>query len=316
MSASDPTSSAKSSGNTSSGHWIANQPYLLLCIAALCWAGNAIVGRLAAGHIPPVTLSFLRWSIAFFIILPFAWKHLRRDWSAIRSHLGIMIFLSITGIAIFNTLQYWALEYTQALNVLLLQSAGPLFVALWSLILLGVRLTLAQIIGISLSLIGVLVILLHGDISALASIQFNKGDIIFTVGLLIFGAYSVLSLKRPPIHGLSFAAFTFACGSACLIPFLAWELISRPMMELNAANLLSLLYVAVFPSALSYISFNRSVHLIGANRAAPFFHLVPVLGTVMSIIFLGEHPQLFHFIGFALVLTGVFIASRQPARTG
>jgi drug/metabolite transporter (DMT)-like permease len=315
MSASDPTSSAKSSGNTSSGHWIANQPYLLLCIAALCWAGNAIVGRLAAGHIPPVTLSFLRWSIAFFIILPFAWKHLRRDWSAIRSHLGIMIFLSITGIAIFNTLQYWALEYTQALNVLLLQSAGPLFVALWSLILLGVRLTLAQIIGISLSLIGVLVILLHGDISALASIQFNKGDIIFTVGLLIFGAYSVLSLKRPPIHGLSFAAFTFACGSACLIPFLAWELISRPMMELNAANLLSLLYVAVFPSALSYISFNRSVHLIGANRAAPFFHLVPVLGTVMSIIFLGEHPQLFHFIGFALVLTGVFIASRQPART-
>jgi drug/metabolite transporter (DMT)-like permease len=316
MSASDPTSSAKSSGNTSSGHWIANQPYLLLCIAALCWAGNAIVGRLAAGHIPPVTLSFLRWSIAFFIILPFAWKHLRRDWSAIRSHLGIMIFLSITGIAIFNTLQYWALEYTQALNVLLLQSAGPLFVALWSLILLGVRLTLAQIIGISLSLIGVLVILLHGDISALTSIQFNKGDIIFTVGLLIFGAYSVLSLKRPPIHGLSFAAFTFACGSACLIPFLAWELISRPMMELNAANLLSLLYVAVFPSALSYISFNRSVHLIGANRAAPFFHLVPVLGTVMSIIFLGEHPQLFHFIGFALVLTGVFIASRQPARTG
>jgi drug/metabolite transporter (DMT)-like permease len=316
MSASDPTSSAKSSGNTSSGHWIANQPYLLLCIAALCWAGNAIVGRLAAGHIPPVTLSFLRWSIAFFIILPFAWKHLRRDWSAIRSHLGIMIFLSITGIAIFNTLQYWALEYTQALNVLLLQSAGPLFVALWSLILLGVRLTLAQIIGISLSLIGVLVILLHGDISALASIQFNKGDIIFTVGLLIFGAYSVLSLKRPPIHGLSFAAFTFACGSACLIPFLAWELISRPMMELNAANLLSLLYVAVFPSALSYISFNRSVHLIGANRAAPFFHLVPVLGTVMSIIFLGEHPQLFHFIGFALVLTGVFIASRQSARTG
>jgi drug/metabolite transporter (DMT)-like permease len=314
MSASDPTSSAKSSGNTSSGHWIANQPYLLLCIAALCWAGNAIVGRLAAGHIPPVTLSFLRWSIAFFIILPFAWKHLRRDWSAIRSHLGIMIFLSITGIAIFNTLQYWALEYTQALNVLLLQSAGPLFVALWSLILLGVRLTLAQIIGISLSLIGVLVILLHGDISALTSIQFNKGDIIFTVGLLIFGAYSVLSLKRPPIHGLSFAAFTFACGSACLIPFLAWELISRPMMELNAANLLSLLYVAVFPSALSYISFNRSVHLIGANRAAPFFHLVPVLGTVMSIIFLGEHPQLFHFIGFALVLTGVFIASRQPAR--
>ena len=112
-----------------SGSWIANQPYLLLCITALCWAGNAIVGRLAAGHIPPVTLSFLRWSLAFLIILPFAWKHLVRDWGAIRARLGTMIVLSVTGIGAFNTMQYWALEHTQALNTLLLQSAGPLFVA-------------------------------------------------------------------------------------------------------------------------------------------------------------------------------------------
>ena len=100
MSASDPTSNATSSGNTTSKHWIANQPYLLLCITALTWAGNAIVGRLAVGHIPPVTLSFLRWTLAFFIILPFAWKHLRQDWSAIRNQLGMMIFLSVTGIGI------------------------------------------------------------------------------------------------------------------------------------------------------------------------------------------------------------------------
>src|SRR6202048_4052943 len=132
MSASDQTS-----GAVSPGSWLANQPYLLLSITVLCWAGNAIVGRLAAGHIPPVTLSFLRWSLAFLIILPFAWKHLRRDWGAIRARLGTMIVLSITGISAFNTLQYWALEHTQALNTLLLPSAGPLFVAVWSLILLG-----------------------------------------------------------------------------------------------------------------------------------------------------------------------------------
>ena len=126
------------------GGWLANQPYLLLCITTICWAGNAIVGRLAAGHIPPVTLSFLRWFLAFLLILPFAWKHLVRDWGAIRARLGTMIVITVSGISIFNTLQYWALEYTQALNTLLLQSAGPLFVAVWSLILLGVRLTLAQ----------------------------------------------------------------------------------------------------------------------------------------------------------------------------
>src|ERR1700710_1524225 len=159
MSASEPSESSPS------GHWIANQPYLLLSITSLCWAGNAIVGRLAAGHIPPVTLSFLRWSLAFLIVLPFAWKHLVRDWAAIRANLGMMVLLSITGIGAFNTLQYWALEHTQALNTLLLQSAGPLVVAVWSLLLLGVRLTLAQALGVLLSLCGVLVILLHGDLT-------------------------------------------------------------------------------------------------------------------------------------------------------
>src|SRR6202795_5047760 len=135
--------SDRSSEATALGSWLANQPYLLLSITALCWAGNAIVGRLAAGHIPPVTLSFLRWSLAFLLVLPFAWKHLKRDRDAIRARLGIMVVLSVTGIGAFNTLQYWALEHTQALNTLLLQSAAPLVVALWSLILLGVRLTLA-----------------------------------------------------------------------------------------------------------------------------------------------------------------------------
>jgi drug/metabolite transporter (DMT)-like permease len=226
-----------------------------------------------------------------------------------------MIFLSVTGIATFNTMQYWALEHTQALNTLLLQSAGPLFVAVWSLILLGVRLTLAQAGGVLLSMTGVLVILLHGDLTALASIEFNKGDVIFIVALAIFGLYSVLSLKRPQIHGLSFVGFTFGCGAAALVPLLIWELLSRPVMQLDTANLLSLLYVAVFPSTLAYLCFNRGVQLIGANRAAPFFHVVPVFGSAMAIVFLGERPQLFHIIGFALVLTGVFVASRKPAKT-
>src|SRR3954468_16435772 len=105
MSVSNP-----SEDEAASTSWIANQPYLLLSITSLCWAGNAIVGRLAAGHIAPGTLSFLRWSLAFFVILPFAWKHLARDWGVIRGRLGIMIVLSITGIGAFNTLQYWALE--------------------------------------------------------------------------------------------------------------------------------------------------------------------------------------------------------------
>jgi drug/metabolite transporter (DMT)-like permease len=308
MSASEQTSAPPSPG-----HWIASQPYLLLCITALCWAGNAVVGRLAAGHVPPVTLAFLRWSIAFALLLPFAWKHLVRDWPAIRGKLGLMTLVSVTGIGMFNTLQYWALEHTQALNTLLLQSAGPLIVAVWSLILLGVRLTVAQAIGVLVSLAGVLVILMHGDLTALKNIQFNEGDLIFIVAMVIFSLYSVLTLKRPAIHGLSFAAFTFGAGALCLIPFLIFELYARPVMAFDARNVLTVLYVSIFPSILAYLCFNRGVQLIGANRAAPFFHVVPVFGSVMAIAFLGEQPQLFHLIGFALVLSGVYVASRRQA---
>lgn len=292
--------------------WIANQPYLLLSITAACWAGNAVVGKLAAGHIPPVTLSFLRWFFAFLIILPFAWRYVVQDWKAIRGKLGIMILLSLTGISAFNTMQYWSLEHTQAINTLLLQPTAPLFVAMWSLALFGTRLTAAQAIGIVLSLVGVLVIMLRGDLTSLKDIDFNRGDLIFVLALLIFGFYSVMTVRRPAIHPLTFVAFTFGCGAACLIPFFIHELYTRPVMELNGPNLLTLFYVAVFPSTVAYLCFNRGVALIGANRAAPFFHLVPVFGTVMSIVFLSEHPQLFHFIGFALVLTGVFVASRKP----
>ena len=145
--------------------------------------------------------------------------------------------------------------------------------------LLGVRLTLAQASACAVAG-GVLVILLHGDLTTLKNIEFNRGDLIFIVALAIFALYSVLSLKRPKIHALSFVAFTFGAGAACLIPLLIWELFARPLIQFNTANLLTLFYVAVFPSTLAYLCFNRGVQLIGANRAAPFFHVVPVFGAV------------------------------------
>src|SRR6185437_15325810 len=136
----------------------------------------------------------------------------------------------------------------------------------------------------------------------LSKIHFNKGDLIFLVAMVIFSLYSVLTLKRPAIHGLSFAAFTFGAGASCLIPLLIFELMTRPVMAFDTPNLLSIFYVAIFPSILAYLCFNRGVQLIGANRAAPFFHVVPVFGAVMAIVFLGEPLRLFHLVGFGLVL--------------
>jgi len=157
-------------------HWLNNQPYLLLSLTSLFWAGNIVLARFVAGHVPPMTLSCVRWIGAFAMLLPFAWPHLKADWPALRARLPLMLVLSATGFAFNNAISYWALQYTEALNALLIQSSGPLFVALWSLVLFGVRLTLAQFAGIILSLSGVLVIILRGDLAALASIHFNRGD--------------------------------------------------------------------------------------------------------------------------------------------
>jgi drug/metabolite transporter (DMT)-like permease len=293
--------------------WLNHQPYLLLSLTSLFWAGNIVLARYVAGHVPPLTLSCLRWIGAFLMLLPFARPHLRHDWRALRARLPLVVMLSATGFAINNALSYWALQYTQALNALLVQSSGPLFVALWSLALFGVRLTLAQLAGIAISLSGVLTIILRGDFGALAGIQFNKGDVMFAGALLVFALYSALMPRRPKTHQLSLIACTTGCGALLLLPFAVWEYSTGFRLQFDALTVATLVYVVIFPSTLSYLFFNRGIALIGPNRAAPFLHLVPVFGSAMAILLLGEQPRQFHLIGYVLVLAGVVIASRRAS---
>jgi drug/metabolite transporter (DMT)-like permease len=291
--------------------WLNNQPYLLLSLTALFWAGNIVLARHVGDHVPPITLTTIRWFGVFLILLPFAWPHLRRDWPALRAHLPLMLFLSAIGFAFNNAISYWAMQYTEALNALLIQSSGPLFVALWSLILFGVRLTGAQLAGIAISLIGVLTIILRGDFGALASIAFNKGDVMFAASLVSFALYSALIPRRPVTHQLSLISFTTLCGALMLLPFSIWEYSTGAVLKFDFLTLATLGYMLIFPSTLAYLFFNRGIALIGPNRAAPFFHLVPVFGSAMAILLLGEQPRLFHLVGYALVLAGVVIASRR-----
>jgi drug/metabolite transporter (DMT)-like permease len=296
--------------------WLNHQPYLLLSLASLFWAGNIVLGRYVAGHVPPLTLSCVRWIGAFLMLLPFARPHLSRDWPVLRACLPLMAVLAATGFALNNAMSYWALQHTEALNALLLQSSGPLFVAVWALILFGVRLTFAQLGGIALSLLGVLTIILRGDFSALAGIQFNIGDIVFAGALVVFGLYSALMTRRPAVHQLSLISFTMALGAILLIPLSLWEYSSGTRPRFDLMTLATFAYVVIFASALAYLFFNRGIALIGPNRAAPFLHLVPVFGSAMAVLMLGEQPRLFHLVGYVLVLAGVVLASRKPSPAG
>ena len=245
--------------------WLNNQPYLLLSLASLFWAGNIVLARFVGDHVPPLTLSCIRWIGTFLILLPFAWPHLKRDWPRLRTHLALLLLLSATGFAFNNAISYWALQYTEALNALLIQSSGPLFVALWSLVLFGVRLTPAQLSGIVLSLTGVLVILLRGDLAALASIRFNRGDLMFAGAVLSFGLYSAVMPYRPKTHQLSLIAFTIGCGALLLLPFSAWELATGATLKADPLTLATL----AFATATSIIDNPSTSMALGGLVAVP-----------------------------------------------
>jgi drug/metabolite transporter (DMT)-like permease len=291
--------------------WLYHQPYLLLSLTSLFWAGNIVLLRYVAGHVPPMTLSCVRWIGALILLWPFARPHFAKDWPVLRARLPLLVLLSATGFAYNNAVSNISLQYTQALNALLIQSSGPLFVALWSLILFGVRLTAAQLAGIAISLLGVLTIILRGDFSTLAAIHFNKGDLMFASAVLAFGLYSALMARRPATHPLSLMCFTMGCGSLLLLPFSIWEYLNGFTLKADALTAMTLAYLVIFPSALAYMFLNRGIALIGPNRASPFLHLIPVFGSAMAILLLGEEPHLFHLAGYVLVLAGVIIASRR-----
>ena len=288
-----------------------SRPYLLLSLTSLFWGGNIVIGRYAAGHVPPVALSFIRWTIAFFIVIGFAWPYLKRDWPTIRKHIGIMLLLTLLGISIYNLIAYWALQHTQALNALLLTSAHPLIVAVLAFAFYRERLTIWQAIGVVISLCGVLTVLTRGDLTVLKTIQFNIGDVAFFIALIIYAVYATLLQSKPKnIQQISFLAFTMGVGAVFLAPVYAADVASGNTFTLDLKAILILGYIVLFPSLLAYLFFNRGNELIGPNRAAPFYHLIPVFGSALAIVFLGERPELFHAVGYGLVILGILVGTR------
>src|ERR1700757_5233231 len=191
-----------------------NSAWTLLVLADLFWAANIVLGRGLAGHVPPIALAYWRWTGAFLIAVGFAWPYLKQDAAILLRHWRMMLLLSATGIATYNTMSYTGLTSTTALNVLLLQSAGPLIIIIWAFALFGERPTLWQSAGVLLSLIGVAFIASHGSLDTLLHLSLNRGDIWILAALVIYGIYAAMFRVRPATHPMSFLAATMGLGSA------------------------------------------------------------------------------------------------------
>jgi drug/metabolite transporter (DMT)-like permease len=291
-----------------------NSAWTLLVLANLFWAGNIVLGRGVVGIVPPVTLAYWRWTGAFLVAIGFAWPYLRRDAALLRRHWRMMLLLSATGIASYNTMSYIGLTGTTALNVLLLQSAGPLIIILWAFLLLGERPSPWQSAGVLLSLVGVAMIAAHGSLDTLLHLSVNRGDLWVLGAMAIYGIYAAMFRLRPAVHSMSFLVATMGMGSVMILPFYLWEIAEGGRIQGGAPAWLAMLYIAVFPSFVAYLFFNRGIELIGATRAGQSWHLMPVFGSILAVLFLGERFRFYHAVGIALIAAGIVLASlRQPS---
>ncbi len=284
-------------------------PYLLLTLTALFWAGNWVVGRALRNDATPISLAFWRWALAWVLLLPFAWPHLRREWRQIWDSKGILIILGLLGTGTYNALSYTGLQYTSVTNASMLNSVIPILIAALSWAFLGERLSLLQGAGILISLTGVLCILTRADPALLMGLHFNVGDLWLFASMLVWAMYTVVLKWRPKnLHPLAFLATLATVGLAAMLPLYLYGSLGGGV-RLNAGSVLGLAYLGIFPALLAYIFWNRAVEQVGANVAGLFMHLLPVFGTALAVLFLGETLHLYHFLGLALILSGIYLTS-------
>lgn len=288
--------------------------YGLLTVTAMCWAGNHVTGRWMASDVPPVPpggLSVARWLLAAAVLAPFAWSRAAEDWPRIVERKGALIFLGLLGGAGFSFTQYYALRYTSVVNVGIMNSIGPAFIILAGALIFRDRVRLGQLAGITVSLAGVLVILMRGDVAVLATLRFNFGDVIALANMGIFAVYSACLRLRPPMHGLTFMLLLSVLAAAGSVPVMLIEVWAGEVLRPTPATIFSVLYTALFTSIAAYLAWNAGVARLGAQRAGAFLHLVPLFGAIFAVVLLGEPPRLFHAAGLALIVAGVTVAARQ-----
>jgi len=286
-------------------------PYLLVLFAPLFWAGNIVLAKGVNQLIPPVTLAFWRWAVACMFLLPFSWSHLRREWPLIRRHWRILVLLSFLGITCFNTLLYVAVHTTTALNGALLQSSMPAWIVLFSWIIFREPVRLLQAVGLLLWISGAFNIVLHGDWLALSGISLVEGDLLMVAAVVLYACYSALLKRRPQMSSLGFLTVTFIIGDLILLPLYLWEAFTFKPPDIGWQVIGSVLYVALFPSILAYLCWNRGAELIGANRTGLYINFVPVFATILAVLLLNEKPVVFHLIGLVMIVGGMVLFNRR-----
>ena len=290
-----------------------NLAYFLLILTTIFWSGNFIVGKAASIYeIPPFSLNFYRWFFAGLILMPFTIKELINKKNYIFSNLGFFIILGITSITIFNSIVYYSLYYTQVISGVLMISTIPVWIIFISSILKIEKTNIFQIIGVALSLTGVIFIITKADIDLIKNLDFNKGDLTMVIAMFSWALYSsLLKKKKYEISQISLLQVVIITGLVFLTPVYFIEMNMGNVIKLGKPFYLTLTYVVLFPGLASFFFWIKGIGIIGANRAGAFLHLMPIFGAIMAMIIFDEKFMFYHFLGAIFIIAGITLSNKK-----
>ncbi len=284
---------------------------LLATVAAIIWAGNFVIARGVNQQIPPITLAFFRWSLATVLMLPIAYKAFTKEWHILKKHVAYLFWVSLSGIAIFNTCLYISGHYTTAINMALISTtSSPIFATIFAIIFIGERINAFRLTGMLVCLLGVLLLISKGSLQTLMSFTFSIGDLWALAGAIAFAVYNVLVRKKPAtISATTFLLAIFGLGSLLILPGFLIEQVSAAPIVWNNSLVMSLIYLGAGTSVVSFLCWNAAIKRIGAGTTVLFGNLIPIISTIEAVLFLHEPFQKIHMISAGIVIFGLILAN-------
>ncbi len=289
----------------------AQKVYILLALCVLFWSGNFVLGRFIKADIQPVELAFFRWLFVTLLILPsFYFISIKKLWNVFTQNIVIMLVLALLGITLFNTVLYTALQTTTATNALLINSITPIIILVYAYFILKTNITKIQVIGVILSTLGVILLILKGDIYSILSLEFQQGDLWIIVSANVWALYSVLVKFKPKeLNYIELFVALVLIGFILLLPLYfyqgySWEQELQKLQD----YWYFFLYVSFFASILSYYFWHIGIEEIGADKTGQFTHLMPLFGSTLAFIFLGETLKSYHIIGAIFIAVGIYLS--------
>lgn len=287
------------------------QAYLLLVATTLFWGGNAIAGRLAVGEISPMVLTCLRWVLVVCVMVPLLGSKLVAEWPILRRSWLFIVLMGTFGFTAFNALFYGAAHYTSAVNLTIFQGAIPVLVLLGTVLIFRARIRPLQILGMIVTVAGVVIVSVKADLQILRTLALNIGDVWMLIACIFYAGYTLGLRHRPAVSGLVFFTALAIVAFLSSLPLLAIEIAHGTVQWPSPKGWLVLIYVGLMPSLVAQIFFMRGVELIGPARAGLFVNLVPVFGALLAVVLLGEPFASYHALGLVLVLGGIWLAERR-----